>query len=78
MAHHQDDLFENFFIRILRGSGLKGLTSFDEKTKINNVNILRPLLNQKKDDMLFVSNFVFRGGWGSENEYEKPVGQADP
>ena len=59
LAHHQDDLFENFFIRILRGSGLKGLTSFDEKTKINNVNILRPLLNQKKDDMLFVSNFVF-------------------
>ena len=43
----------------MRGSGLKGLTSFDEKTKINNVNILRPLLNQKKDDMLFVSNFVF-------------------
>ena len=59
MAHHQDDLFENFFIRILRGSGLKGLTSFDEKTKINDVNILRPLINQKKEDMLFVSKFVF-------------------
>ena len=59
LAHHQDDLFENFFIRILRGSGLKGLTSFDEKTKINDVNILRPLLNQKKDDLLFVSKFVF-------------------
>ena len=59
LAHHQDDLFENFFIRILRGSGLKGLTSFDEKTKINDVNILRPLINQKKDDMLFVSKFVF-------------------
>ena len=50
LAHHQDDLFENFFIRILRGSGLKGLTSFDEKTKFNDVNILRPLINQKKEN----------------------------
>jgi len=25
LGHHQDDLFENFFIRILRGSGMKGL-----------------------------------------------------
>ena len=23
LDHHQDDLFENFFIRLLRGSGLK-------------------------------------------------------
>ena len=59
IAHHQDDLFENFFIRILRGSGLKGLISLDAKTTLNDVNILRPLLNQKKDDLLFVSKFVF-------------------
>ena len=25
LGHHQGDLFENFFIRMLRGSGLKGL-----------------------------------------------------
>ncbi len=28
-GHHKDDLIENFFIRILRGSGLKGIISFD-------------------------------------------------
>ena len=28
IGHHIDDLYENFFIRILRGSGLKGLSSF--------------------------------------------------
>ena len=26
IAHHLDDLYENFIIRLLRGSGLKGLT----------------------------------------------------
>ena len=35
LGHHQDDYIENFFIRILRGSGLKGLVSLDKKNKIN-------------------------------------------
>ena len=34
LGHHQDDLFENFFIRILRGSGLKGLISLNKKNVI--------------------------------------------
>ena len=34
---------ENFFIRILRGSGLKGLVSLDKKNRINEINLLRPL-----------------------------------
>ena len=59
LGHHQEDLFENFFIRILRGSGLKGLISFGEKTKLNNVTILRPLINQKKEDLVFISKKVF-------------------
>ena len=33
LGHHLDDLFENFFIRILRGSGLNGLISLDKKHK---------------------------------------------
>ena len=59
LGHHKDDLFENFFIRILRGSGLKGLISFDKKIKIGNKNLLRPLLNQKKKDLLYLSKKVF-------------------
>tara|TARA_Y100001970_G_C14178563_1_gene828486 strand:- start:815 stop:1843 length:1029 start_codon:yes stop_codon:yes gene_type:complete len=58
-AHHQDDLFENFFIRIVRGSGLKGLISLDKKTSYKNVNFLRPLIDQKKEDLLFLSKNVF-------------------
>ena len=48
LGHHQDDLLENFFIRILRGSGLKGLISLDKKNKIGDKNLLRPLLDEKK------------------------------
>ena len=59
VGHHQDDLVENFFIRILRGSGLKGLISLDKKTKIENKYLLRPLLDQKKEDLIFISNKVF-------------------
>ena len=59
LGHHQDDLFENFFIRIIRGSGLKGLISLSKKTKIQNVTILRPLLDQKKEDLVFISKKVF-------------------
>ena len=59
LGHHQDDLFENFFIRMLRGSGLNGLISLDKKININNKNLLRPLLNQKKEDLIFLSKYVF-------------------
>ena len=59
LGHHQEDLIENFFIRILRGSGLKGLISLSKKTKWQNVTILRPLMNQKKEDLVFISKKVF-------------------
>ena len=48
LGHHQDDLLENFFIRIFRGSGLKGLISLDKSIKIENKILLRPFLNMKK------------------------------
>ena len=59
LGHHQDDLIENFFIRMLRGSGLKGLISLDQKSKIKNKQLLRPLLNQKKNDLKILSKHVF-------------------
>ena len=59
LGHQQDDLFENFFIRILRGSGLKGLISLDKKNKINNKNLLRPLIDEKKEDLILISKKVF-------------------
>ena len=59
LGHHQDDILENFFIRLLRGSGLKGLISLGLKTKIGNKNLLRPLINHNKKDLMFLSKYVF-------------------
>jgi tRNA(Ile)-lysidine synthase len=61
LGHHTNDLFENFFIRLVRGSGLKGLISFSKNTKYKHkdLNILRPLLDLEKDDLLNISKKVF-------------------
>ncbi len=59
LGHHLDDLFENFFIRILRGSGLKGLVSLDQKTQNNKINLIRPLLNFDKKDLIYLSKYIF-------------------
>ena len=59
LGHHLDDLFENFFIRILRGSGLNGLISLGRETQKDNVNLIRPLINIDKIDLIYISNFVF-------------------
>ena len=61
LGHHLNDLFENFLIRIVRGSGLNGLISFSKNTKYRgqNLNIIRPLLNLEKKDLFYISNEVF-------------------
>ena len=62
LGHHSNDLFENFLIRVVRGSGLNGLVSFNKsvKYKDKNLNILRPLLNLKKNDLINISKIVFK------------------
>ena len=54
VGHHSDDLLENFLIRIVRGSGLNGLISFNKNARYNDqkLNILRPLLDVEKKDLI--------------------------
>ena len=62
-AHHKNDLYENFIIRLFRGAGLKGLISFKNKSsKINKFEsffILRPLLKFSKNDLMYITKNTF-------------------
>ena len=61
VGHHIDDLYENFFIRLLRGSGLKGLSSFGEAIRDeDNFYILRPLIKFQKKELIYISKLVFK------------------
>ena len=56
LAHHQDDLIENFYIRLIRGSGIKGLTSLKNVFEYSkNFHLLRPLLNFNKEELLNIT-----------------------
>jgi len=59
-AHHQDDQIETFFIRLSRGSGVEGLSSMSEKTKIKyGINLLRPFLDSNKKELSYIAKKIF-------------------
>ena len=58
LAHHKDDIIENIFANVCRGRSLLELSAISNKTCIDGVYILRPLLNHFKDDIyLFANNY---------------------
>ena len=60
LGHHKDDLIENFFIRLLRGSGLKGLVSFNKNvTDYNGLKIVRPFLSTSKKELIATNKKTF-------------------
>jgi len=59
-AHHQDDQIETFFIRLSRGSGVEGLSSMSEKTKIQyGINLIRPFLDLNKKELSYIAKKIF-------------------
>ena len=59
-AHNLEDQVETFFIRLSRGSGLKGLSAMSNLSKIDNkINLYRPLLDVKKKFLIKISRNVF-------------------
>ena len=59
-AHNLEDQVETFFIRLSRGSGLRGLAAMKPLSKLNNqVSLFRPLLDTKKKFLIKISKNIF-------------------
>jgi tRNA(Ile)-lysidine synthase len=51
IAHHRQDLAENFLIRLFRGSGIDGLAALDYSCDVGGLKLIRPLLDFNKEDL---------------------------
>jgi len=51
-GHHQDDQLETVLLRMARGTGVEGLQGIQKQFTFGRGNILRPLLNVSKDEIL--------------------------
>jgi len=59
-GHNLEDQVETFFIRLSRGSGLKGLSSMKPLSKLSRkVELYRPLLDVKKENLIKISKNTF-------------------
>ncbi len=56
VAHHKDDNLETFLNRKISGSDFDGLFSIKEISLVNKINILRPLLEFTKEEILEFNN----------------------
>ena len=52
LGHHLDDQVETVFFRVLRGTGLKGLTGMQRYAKTNDKHFIRPLLHLTKEEII--------------------------
>lgn len=52
LAHHLDDRVETLLYRLFRGTGIKGLSTFSEQTKLGTLNIIRPFIKVEKSEIL--------------------------
>ncbi len=57
-AHHLDDQFETFIMRLSKGSGLRGLGAMRQETKRHqaSISIIRPFLDIPKKDIINYAN----------------------
>ena len=51
-AHHQDDQLETILLRMARGTGVEGLQGIQKQFNFGRGNILRPLLDVSKNEIL--------------------------
>ncbi len=53
MGHHLDDQVETYFLRLLRGSGLSGLSAMPEQRSLGGGKLIRPLLAFTREQLQY-------------------------
>ncbi|MGI9215169.1 MAG: tRNA lysidine(34) synthetase TilS, partial [Gammaproteobacteria bacterium] len=56
LAHHLNDQIETVFLRLLRGTGVQGLSGIKMANVLNNVKCVRPLLHNTREEILNFAN----------------------
>ncbi len=51
MGHHLDDQVETYFLRLMRGSGLSGLSAMSNSRALGDGELLRPLLGVQRSEL---------------------------
>ena len=73
IGHQNDDVIENFYIRLSRGSGLFGLAPIEVIKKYKSIEFIRPLLDFKKKDLSKIAsknfNFILKDPSNSKDLY---------
>lgn len=62
MAHHQDDQAETFILRLMRGSGVKGLAAIPETRSLGRGRLVRALLSVDRESLEHYAN-AYSLGW---------------
>jgi len=57
LAHHQNDQAETVFLRLMRGSGILGLSAISANRDLGNSRIVRPLLNVAQRELLTYAKY---------------------
>lgn len=59
-AHHREDQAETVLMRLMRGSGLSGLAGIRARVELDDVIVLRPLLDEERAEL---AGIVAAAGW---------------
>lgn len=76
-AHHLDDQIETLLFRILRGTGINGLSGINKNSNYKELNIFRPFLDTKKDEIFSYAEKLklewIEDSSNNENQYSRNI-----